>query len=330
MSLKKYFRNRKNRKLRQISGKYDTPPGPITESEKKSVDRLRDDFRNLDIQSSRESEESACEWNRNMSRLKTLVLEEDPRNFLRWDVILKTMFVENAEYIEPEIEYLKQQPNWASRWETALAEDKTGHPLPYWKYPQSSGNLIHHAYHIARFESWSSGQLSEYDFIFEFGGGYGSMCRLIHRLGFQGTYVLFDLPAFSLLQKYYLRSIGRPVLEEPDECSNQSAIVCLSSIESVQKIIRSCSAREKTLFLATWSISETPLQFRSRVFDLIRDFDSFLIAYQERFNEVDNVKAFSEFQKQIHDCRWEDIPIRHIRGANRYLFGIRQPYGKGD
>ena len=42
------------------------------------------------------------------------------------------------------------------------------------------------------------------DVIVEFGGGYGSMCRLVRKLGFKGRYVIFDLRPILALQKYYL------------------------------------------------------------------------------------------------------------------------------
>jgi hypothetical protein len=46
--------------------------------------------------------------------------------------------------------------------------------------------------------------LHDADCIVEFGGGFGSMCRLIGALGFRGRYVIFDLPPVLALQRYYL------------------------------------------------------------------------------------------------------------------------------
>ena len=47
------------------------------------------------------------------------------------------------------------------------------------------------------------------------------------------------------------------------------------------------------MFLATWSISETPVEIRNMIFPLVSDFHSFLIAYQDKFEEVNNLDYFS-------------------------------------
>jgi len=65
--------------------------------------------------------------------------------------------------------------------------------------------LIHHTYHIAQFEDKVGERISNFDFIFKFGGGYGSMCKLLHNPGFKGRYVLYDFPVFSALQEFFLK-----------------------------------------------------------------------------------------------------------------------------
>ena len=59
--------------------------------------------------------------------------------------------------------------------------------------------------------------LSSSGVIVEFGGGYGSMCRLLHKLGFSGQYFIYDLPEFVALQRYFLKSIGMPVRDGPPD-----------------------------------------------------------------------------------------------------------------
>lgn len=48
-------------------------------------------------------------------------------------------------------------------------------------------------------------ELNTFDHIFEFGGGHGRICRMIHDRGFSGKYTIFDFPEMSALQKAYLR-----------------------------------------------------------------------------------------------------------------------------
>ena len=102
------------------------------------------------------------------------------------------MFITNAMYILIELFFLRRQSNWTRRWKKALAEEKIGAPLPYWAYPRSSGNLIHHTYHIAQLESRLKERINAFDCIVEYGGGYGSMCRLCRNLGYEGDYFIFD------------------------------------------------------------------------------------------------------------------------------------------
>lgn len=53
---------------------------------------------------------------------------------------------------------------------------------------------------------------------------------------------------------------------------------------------------------------------------MVMSFDSFLIAYQDEFGEVDNVKFFSSLKPRREDINWHDWEIQHIPG-NRYLIG---------
>lgn len=41
------------------------------------------------------------------------------------------------------------------------------------------------------------------------------MCRLVHRLGFAGRYVICDLPELSILRRYYLKSVANEGTPEP-------------------------------------------------------------------------------------------------------------------
>jgi hypothetical protein len=72
--------------------------------------------------------------------------------------------------------------------------------------PMFSTNAMamEHALHLFRFHSRLGSYLHDADCIVEFGGGFGSMCRLIGALGFRGRYVIFDLPPVLALQRYYL------------------------------------------------------------------------------------------------------------------------------
>jgi hypothetical protein len=81
------------------------------------------------------------------------VSERDPRGFLNWAPIRKTMFIGAlTTYSLAELRALKADARWASHYSPALTEDAPGCPTPTPVLPRSSGNLVHHAYHALMFE----------------------------------------------------------------------------------------------------------------------------------------------------------------------------------
>lgn len=290
---------------------------PPTLQEQQRIDKLRLAFGLDETGDQAEYSPSEQFWRSSMRRLRELVLQRDARAFLRWDVVMETMFVANAAYLADELAYLKSLDEWMHRWKPAITESAIGCPVPFFKYPRSSGNLLHHAYHLARFEQESGLRVEQMTQIFEFGGGYGSMCRLVHKLGFKGRYLIFDLPPFSALQTYYLESIGLKVHDNAalrDEMV--SGVFCLSSSDYLKQI----GQQSGGLFLATWSLSETPLHVRNGLEELISQSAGFLIGYQERFGEMNNERYFSGLRQGRQDLNWALHPIDWLPG-NFYLFG---------
>ncbi len=114
-----------------------------------------------------------------------------------------------ARFARVELHALRKSERW-DVWRRAIGEQAAGLPFPCLFYPLSSSNAIHHGYHLYRFETQTGVGIQEFGTIVEFGGGYGSLCRLAHRLGFRGKYIIFDLPEQCALQRYYLSSIGIP------------------------------------------------------------------------------------------------------------------------
>ncbi len=281
---------------------------------------LKAAFHDIPVESVATASLSDEAWSRNANRLRELVLSREPREFLQWDVIAATMFISNARFVSHELNYLRQQPAWRGLYKSAIRESASGRPIPYLFHPASSGNLIHHAYHAALFQEQSGVNIQDIDLVLEFGGGYGSMCRLFHNLGFNGRYLLFDLPAFSALQRYYLRSIGLDVASESDGAESLHGVFCISDINQLQSLLSVTSSSGPALFLSTWALSESPLKTREQVTGLLSGFRLFLIAYQESFRELDNMEYFDAWKRGRQDIAWHDRRIEHIPG-NNYLFG---------
>ena len=51
------------------------------------------------------------------------------------------------------------------------------------------------------------------------------MCRSNFNLGFNGGYIIFDFSHFSLLQKYYLKSINLPVVTVDEFIKTKKGII---------------------------------------------------------------------------------------------------------
>ena len=324
MLLRKIMKKSRQAIIRSRTKKHDKPLPAPTEEESQRVTYLRERFKGLFIPEPSDAPPSEKEWLANVNRLKELVLLEDPREFLRWDVILKTMSVTHAGYTTPELKYLQTLPTWDSRWRQAIEESQVGHPIPHWQYPKSSGNLIHHGYHVAQFEEKTGLSVDGMDFILEFGGGYGSMCRLIHQLGFRGRYVIFDLPAFSALQEFYLGSLNLRFHTLDLFDVGNPGVLCISDPDVLTSILSESQENSNPLFIATWSLSETPIDLRSFILPLISSFKAFLIAYQDQFNEINNIEFFARWRASIQEVQWEDWKLEHLPNHNRYLVGVKE------
>jgi len=313
----------KNLISKLVSVAFDKPLAPPTNREKELVSELKANFHGLS--QLKMANLLPCEeaWLKNINRLRELVLNDDPREFLRWDVIVQTMFVTNARYVKIELNYLKNHPEWRSRWREAIKESTTGHPILYWRYPVSSGNLIHQAYCLAKFEEQNATHVNDMDFVLEFGGGYGGMCRLLHNLGFRGKYVIFDLPPFSALQQFYLKSTAILVRSVESFNNAENGVICLSDLEQMMDIIPVHIEGMDSMFIATWSISEVPMDLRESILSLTSKFKTFMIAYQHQFEKVNNIEFFRNWMDTRTDIEWCNWQLRHSPN-NYYLVGKRR------
>lgn len=291
--------------------------------EKESMEKFKKQMESL--VNSLEDLESVPEWKKTCERILDLTLKDDVRRFLRWVPIQEKMNISFAFYLRKELEFLKKSDNWDSRWKNAIREVSFGSPIPFFFYRKSSGNLIHHAYHLARFETNLDIRINDLDYVFEFGGGYGSMCRLFYNLGFKGKYIIFDLPHFSLLQTFYLKGIGLKV--ENKNIKKWSQILCISNLEKLKEVINH-NLNFNSIFLSTWAFSEVPIKLREEFNELYQNFSYFLIAYQHKVFGIDNEKYFRELRPLIETInsknkrivKWNNFTIQHLYD-NSYLFG---------
>lgn len=287
------------------------------------IDALRMRVRQIPPPVNEDPEAGVSDWMKNCYRLRELILLGNPEKFLRWDVLLHTMVVTHPHYMAIELNYLQSLPEWDTRWKSAVVEPQMGWPIPFPAYPESSGNILHQAYHLAKFEECTGLRIDQMESIFEFGGGYGCLCHLCHNLGFQGKYVIFDLPIFSALQTFYLQALGYDLHPSVTGFKNAyEGIYCMSSLDELVEVMPAGRDIDPALLIGTWSLSEVPLPLRNKILSQIELFHALLIAFQDVFEKRDNLKYFQNWQEATPGFKFETWPIKHLPG-NFYLMGKR-------
>jgi hypothetical protein len=247
-------------------------------------------MRNLEL-----SETAHDAWSSYCAKLRHAVLNEDPSSFLRWRFVQQAMCLTNYPFLRQDLAQLKALPEWESRWRSALHGPRVGNPIPFLLDPGMNGNTIHHAAHIARWEAWAGRRVSDLDVVLEFGGGYGSMARLFRAVGFRGRYVLYDLPQFTALQRFYL-----------DCCGLSGEFEFVSDFDTLREAVDLKGAER--LFVANISLSEAPLDVREPFEELVRDWEHVLITYQSRFHLLDNTTYFARWKRPDRLWKHERIP----------------------
>jgi hypothetical protein len=279
--------------------------------------QLRQKTMSLDNLETKDAIEPA--WIKYREEVRANILQKDPRNFLNWPAIRSSMFHEPDRL---ELEYLKSLSQWQSL-KSALRETPAGNPRRYPYLLSSSGNYIHNAYVLMKFLNYFNFDIKQTRNIVEFGGGYGSMCRLAYNLGFDGRYVIYDLPEFSLLQEYFLKSWKEEALVSlAPVTGSKPAIALLSTLEDLQKQLENFGGRPD-IFIATWSLSESPAELRDKIFRLAGESKYIFIAFRDIFSQIDNVAYFKQFTQLHNNYDWKQEKLEHLPG-NFLLAGKRR------
>ncbi len=230
-------------------------------------------------------------------------------NFLRWKEIVDTMATVASKYIPHELDYVIEHKAGDEKWDKVIYASHVGNPF-------SNGNEIHNAYHIAYFEEKTGINADDIGFILEHGGGYGLLCKQFHGLGFSGDYTIYDIEHMSILQEYYLSMNGF-------EVNMNKGLACVSTVETVEKIVNSREEEKLSMFIGMWSISETPFKERKAFSDMFSEFDLFLIAFNEKFGDIDNEEYFKDIVSSDNNVKWNIVNLDHIASSNKYLIGRR-------
>jgi len=225
----------------------------------------------------------------NLDVLK-LLKEKRIQNFLREGFIQKMFFVHNRIFIYNELKKLKSSLSW-NFYKRLLIEDEVGNPVRYFLYPSSSGNRINHVFHLSVLIDEFGLDVKKIEKVFEFGGGYGCMARIFSKINSNIKYLCFDTFCVNLLQFYYLKYNNLDV-----GFSKKNSFFLNSNSKKIGNFFNN---NRNTLFIANWSISETPIIFRKKFEKIISNSNYILISFQENFENIDNIKYFKMLKKKI-------------------------------
>jgi len=226
-----------------------------------------------------------------ISEISNLFELKKIRNFLRSKIALNSLFVGNRFYLIRE--YFSIKKNFL--WKKYLPETWIGNPVPFFLDFKTSGNRLHHIYHYLKFTDFVKKEIKDYDFIFEWGGGYGSQCNLAYQANFTGTYVIYDFGELNLLQYYYLK------MHEHKKIFINPKILKKNSINlySNKKLLKSNLNKkiENSLFISCWAISESEMNVRDDFQYIFGIFTNILLGLQEEYYNIKNYNYFYQLIK---------------------------------
>ena len=105
------------------------------------------------------------------------------------------------------------------------------------------------------------------------------------------TYTIFDTKEVNLIQYYYLNMLN---LKTNWNLIKKKQINIINRIDK----INSGTSKNK-LFIANWSLSETPTDIRDKIIKKFSKFNFFLITFQSTFEDIDNYNYFSKLSKDL-------------------------------
>lgn len=231
----------------------------------------------------------------------------NPAELLRWPSLADFSVVE--EWIPPAwYEELRSSEAWSAKWFPLTRDVALGMPRTYSRDLGTSPILVQHAYHLHRYEAMTGRPFEgSHDVIFEVGGGYGSFCRLLRNAGFRGLHIILDLPPVSSIQRLYLGMLGHVEVPHTSVGSMPRDRFCLIDDRHLDEVYTSLrSSGRKIGFVATWSLSEAPMQVRERIFPRFHEIcGAFLLAAQPAWEGIDNRRYFSMLARSMPQLKWQ-------------------------
>jgi len=262
---------------------------------------------------------AGSEWASFATEIRDALRANGANEFLRLPPIAKTLHSRQRSHTGKYLAYLLGSKRFSPVIHKALTESPVGRPLVNPHYPLSSPLLVQHGYHLTRLLESTDFDLAKLRLVVEFGGGYGGFFRLLRNLGYRDRYVICDLPVMCALQRFYLRNVfpTEPGAQPPANLQWLSG-------EEYGGLEREAAQHNPSLFMATWSLSETPPAVRNAVTTVLGGFSYILITYQRNFGSNNNVEYFTSLEKSLPQFKWQHSECP-VYPNNFYLIGQKLP-----
>lgn len=177
-------------------------------------------------------------WSDRCREIQTRIDHDDIGAFLTWPTVVSTMFVGHAPYVAAELAVLRARADWP-RWRAAIHEPLVGAPVRWVDAEvETSGNLIHQAYHLACWEAVSGQRITDLACLQEFGAGYGALALVARRAGFRGAYHIVDLPTLQRLQARYLDACGITGVSWAQPNHAPDLLIAIRSLDEVPESVQ--------------------------------------------------------------------------------------------
>jgi hypothetical protein len=282
------------------------------------AETLRNDLRALSVHQ-KETQQTAF-WQEICTALRRCAETGDPRDFLQWPPIVEAMQTSTTPTVIAAFLMLRRSPEWRAIWRPILRHPRYGHPPPFLPYPASNPITVQHAGHLYYFHKTLGEHFFDADCVVEFGAGYGSMCRIARRLGFESSYFIFDLPPMLCVQRYFLSLNGiNSCYDEGDE-----RVKLFSDVLKLRRHLK-CYGRQRIAIISTWALSEMPSGLRNDIEPILgfEGYNKALFAYQAEFAGINNRSYFSMIMQQHSRWEWRQSEIPY-QPNNYYLFGSQK------
>lgn len=225
------------------------------------------------------------QWQENTKTIETFFIQKFSFSFLRNQILKRTMFAHLPKEATNIQKYLLKEQYSIKNILRYIRENSVGAPILNDFEFATSGNSIHHFYHIAKFEKEVGVQFTDCTSVVELGGGYGNFAKITKRIAPDITYTIIDIPIFSFIQLVYLRTIfGKDKVRLYD--ANIGIVSgCINLVPFHEADVVSLAEKfpqQPDVFVSTWALSES----NDATQKLMQELDYFkakylLIAYQK-------------------------------------------------